>query len=297
MNMPIGFSNLVELVLVNWDWDILPKKDNEVWDALLSTVFLGENVRSAQAGYVKGVLGDSLEYTSAHLVNSSNWSKKILNILEAELNSITGTPGEGYKKAILQSVILQTKNLELSRTVFDALNFFKANKVGSQMVKSLENDKKASLELVADVADSIFNVRYIKAILWLYGCGIARDLAPPNAHVTKFLDECGFPGYGWSQNPPEDWQIVTLVCGHMQQIAQQLTNETKKPITVKKAQAAIWYLQTCRGLLPRGHKRQFTPADLVDFLKNHKWSINELDRKLSNVEELQHVASELKAFL
>ena len=43
----------------------------------------------------------------------------------------------------------------------------------------------------------IYNVRYTKGVLWLYSCGIAEDLAPPNNHTIKFLDECGYPGFGW----------------------------------------------------------------------------------------------------
>lgn len=106
------------------------------------------------------------------------------------MHTIGDTPGEGFKRAILQSVILQTKSLDLSRTIFDALNFFKDNKVDVQKIKSLQNDSKGSLDLAAAAADSIHNVRYIQAILWLYGCGTARDLAPPNDHVLNFLDEC-----------------------------------------------------------------------------------------------------------
>jgi hypothetical protein len=295
--LPHGFSSLVELVLNGWDWDNLPKKDSEIWDALLWTVFLGATVRSAQADYVKEVLGDPLEFKAAHSVNDPNWSKKTVMILDAELHAIGGTPGEGFKRAILQSVILQTKSLDLSRTIFDALTFFKDNKVDVQKIKTLENDSKGSLGLVATAADSIHNVRYIKGILWLYGCGIARDLAPPNDHVLDFLDECGFPGFGWSKNSPEDWQIVTLVCDRMRKVAQQLTESMKQQITPKQAQAAIWYLQTCRGLLPRGHKRQFTPMDLVDFLKGQKWSINQLNERLGDVEELESLAADLRACL
>jgi hypothetical protein len=71
------------------------------------------------------------------------------------------------------------------------------------------------LELVYLAARDVNKVKYIKAVLWFYGCGIAKDLAPPNAHVTRFLDECGYLGFGWSRDMPADWQVFTPACNCM----------------------------------------------------------------------------------
>jgi hypothetical protein len=83
----------------------------------------------------------------------------------------------------------------------------------------------------------------------------------------------------------------------MRKVAKQLTDSMKQPITTKQAQAAVWYLQACRGLLPRGHKRQFTPMDLVDFLRARKWSIDQLSDRLGDVEELENLATDLETCL
>ncbi len=146
-------------------------------------------------------------------------------------------------------------------------------------------------------AREIYNVRYIKGVLWRYGCGIARDLVPPNSHVTRFLNECGYPGFGWSRDPPDDWQIFTPACKCMRDVAQQVATELRQLITPKQAQTAVWYLQTCRGLLPQGYARQLTPLTLINFLKAQKWDIQRLSQMLDDVEQLDSLASDLKASL
>ena len=296
--LPEGFSDLVALVIKDWDWDILPEEDGDIWDALLSTVFLGATVRTAQAGYVKEVLGGLLDFDAAKAVPTDPvWSKKVLKAIDAELGSIGGTPGEGLKRAILRIVARDVESLDLSLTIGTALKFLDDYDVNVQKIKSLENDFKETLDLVDMAAREIHNVRYIKAVLWFYGCGIAKDLSPPNAHVTRFLDECGYPGFGWSRDMPDDWQVFTPACNCMRDVAKQVGAELKRPITPKQAQAAVWYLQTCRGLLPRGYRNRLTPLLLIDFLDIQKWKIPQLHQRIVEVELLEDLTADLKSFL
>jgi len=296
--LPDGFSDLVGIIVQNWDWDVLPKKDTDVWDALLYTVFLGATVRSAQANYAKEVFGTFLDYDKAKAVlTDANWRKKALKIVDTELRSIHDTPGEGFKRAILQIAIHEIDTFDLSRTIGDSLKFFSNYKICANKIKSLENDRRGSLDLIASAAHEIHNVRYIKGVLWLYNCGIAKEIVPPNAHVTRFLNECGYPGFGWSRDIPEDWQIFTIACNKMSDVAKQVAIELNREISPKQAQAAVWYLQTCRGLLDRNTKKKLTPNLLLAFLKNQKWSINQLNGKLGDVEELEDVTKKLKDFL
>ena len=296
--MPDGFPDLVSLVVKNWNWDRLATSPDEIWDALLYPIFLGATVRSAQASYVKKVFDDLLEFKAARKVpNDPSWSKKALALVDMELGSIKGTPGEGFKRAILQIARQEIQSLDLSRTIGTAIQFFDNNTIDVKMIKSLQHDAKATLDFVDLAARSIHNVRYIKAVLWLYGSGIAEDLVPPNAHVTRFLHECGYKGFGWSKEPVDDWQIFTPACHCMRDVAKQVGTELKQPITAKQAQAAVWYLQTCRGLLPTNRKNQLTPNLLIDFLKTQKWNIEQLSNKLEDVEELESLTAELKAFL
>jgi hypothetical protein len=296
--LPVGFSDLVKLVIEDWNWDELPKQRNDIWDALLYPIFLGATVRSAQAAYVKEVLGDILKFKAAHTVPTDPiWSKKALAIINNEMNSINGTPGEGFKRAILQIAAADIESLDLSRTIGTALNFFDKYGITVQRIKNLQNDTGGTLDLVDLAAREIHNVRYIKGVLWLYGCGIAKDLVPPNSHVTRFLNECGYPGFGWSRDPPDDSQIFTPACNCMRDVAKQVEAELKQPITSKQAQAAVWYLQTCRGLLPQGNARQLTPITLIAFMKAQKWDIRKLSQMLDDVEQLESLASDLKASL
>lgn len=124
-------------------------------------------------------------------------------------------------------------------------------------IAQLQKDYRGTLALVYSAARDIYDFRYVKSILWLYGCGIGEDTVPPNAHVTSFLDECGYSGFGWSRNSTPDWQILTPACTCMKDVANQVSKEVGIPITPKQAQAAVWYLQACRGLLQSRHKRKF----------------------------------------
>ena len=296
--LPEGFSDLVKLVIEDWNWDELPKQRSEIWNALLYPIFLGATVRSAQAAYIKKILENTIEFKAAQTVPTDPvWSKKALSIINNEMNSINGTPGEGFKRAILQIAAREIESLDLSRTIGTALDFFDKYGITAPKIKSLQNDAKGTLDLVDLTAREIHNVRYIKGVLWLYGCGIARDLVPPNSHITRFLNECGYPGFGWSRDPPDDWQIFTPACKCMRDVAQQVATELKQPITSKQAQTAVWYLQTCRGLLPQGYARQLTPLTLIDFLKAQKWDIPRLSMMLDDVEQLESLASDLKASL
>jgi len=129
----------VALVLEDWDWDMLPKKDGEIWDALLSTVFLGAVVRTAQAAYVKEALGDLIAFDAAKAVPTDPvWRSKVLKVINAKLGSIAGTPGEGFKRAILQIVTHEVENFDLSRTIGTALKFLSAHTVNIQKIKILQ---------------------------------------------------------------------------------------------------------------------------------------------------------------
>ena len=201
------------------------------------------------------------------------------------------------KKAILNTVAQDVQNLNLSRTLDTALSFFERFDIGAEKIKSIRNDDNRTKELVDYATREIHNVSYIKSILWLYDCGIAYNLVPPNSHVKRFLAECGYPGFGWSRDQPEDWQIFALACNKMSEVAQQVATELNQHISAKQAQAAVWYLQTCRGLLPRKFARRLSPQTLIDFLKNQKWDIGELAERLSDIEKLEGLTEDLKNFL
>lgn len=296
--LPEGFYDLVALVVKNWDWDVLPEEDREVWDALLYPVFLGRTVRSAQASYVKEVLDSYLRMEAVEAVRTdAHWSERVMETISSELGSIGGSAGEGLKSAILNTVAQDVQNLNLSRTLDTALSFFERYGISVAEIRNVRNNDNRTKELVDYATREIYNVSYIKGVLWLYDCGIAYNLVPPNSHVKRFLAECGYPGFGWSRDQPEDWQIFALACAKMSEVAWQVATELERPITPKQAQAAVWYLQTCRGLLSRKYARRLSPQSLLTFLDNQRWDIDELARRVTDVEELENLTDDLKRFL
>jgi len=75
-----------------------------------------------------------------------------------------------------------------------------------------------------------------------------------------------------------------------------------KPIhAINKKENQAYGINTARtstlGLLPQGYARQLTPLTLIDFLKAQKWDIRRLSMMLDDVEQLESLASDLKASL
>jgi hypothetical protein len=227
-----------------------------------------------------------------------NWSKELLKRIEQEKSRISGAPGEGLKKSILNLVAQDIADLNLSRTIHTALSFFTRHQISVKLIKSIKDDNAKTNDIVDHASREIHNVSYIKAVLWLYSCGIAYKLVPPNAHIIRFLDECGYPGFEWSRDGyPVDWQIYSIVCKKMEDVAQQVSVHLKSVVSPKQAQAAVWYLQTCRGLLPRNYVRRLSPQVLISFLEAKGWRIKDLERVLSDIEQLDNLTEELKDFL
>jgi len=157
--LPEGFPHLVAATIRNWYWDQLPRSDDEVWDALLRPVFLGQTIRQAQANCVKQVLDSFLRRTEAQKVRFElGWSTRVLRRIEEELRSITGTPGEGFKRAILNTVAQDASNLNLGRTLDTALSFFERYGIGAELIRNIQSDRGATAELVDRATREIHNV-------------------------------------------------------------------------------------------------------------------------------------------
>jgi hypothetical protein len=295
--LPDGFSDLVKLVISNWERETLPTSFEEIWDAFLYQIFLADTVRSAQATYIKGVLDNALEFNALQTIeNDPIWSKKVLKIIDSNLIAIAGTPGDGYKRGILHTTRKEVEELRISRTIGGALKFFSNKKIDTNLIASLQNDKKRTSNLVADFT-TVFGVGYVKGVLWLYSCGIAKDIVPPNGHIKNFLRTCGYPEFKWSNDPDRysDWQVFALANKCMDDVASTVSTEIGQLISPKQAQFAAWYLQTCKGLLPRGNK--LTPQLLIEYLDWAHINMDKLEQKLDDVESLDDLATDLKRYL
>lgn len=296
--LPDGFPDLVAAVIEDWGWDVLPRRNSDIWDALYYPVFLGENVRSAQAGYAKEVLAPHLTMDDAQRARSNpNWSRGILRAIDAQLNAIRGTPGEGLKRAILENVRGSITS-DLVETLYTALQFFRTHNINVQKIRRIRNNRGETINLIDYAAREIHNVRYTKAILWFYDCGIADDLAPPNTQNRRFLTECGYSGFGWSRHGMAgDWEIFAPLCQRMREVANLVSIQLKKPVTAKQAQLAAWYLESCRGLPGMNIRRgRLTPRVLLDFLESRGWNIDNLSERLGDVERIEDLGEELRSF-
>jgi len=296
--LPPCFSELVELSLERWDWDEKPRSIDEIWSSLMSQIFLGPTVRSAQANYIQDVLNPFISYNNAPNVDNRDWSIEVLSHLQNERNIIRNTPGEGLKSAILTVTEQEVADLNLSRTIFDSLNFFRTNRITVRKIYQLERDSTETKNLVYSASKNIHNVALTKAVLWLYGCGIAHELVPPNTHIVSFLNQYKYIDVGWDSNSwPPDWQLFAECCNEMTSIAGLVALDLDRPVSAKQAQAAVWYLQTCRGLISRNNRIKMNPCRLIDFLNYQHWEIKDLENAILDVELIGDLETSLNSFL
>lgn len=296
--LPNRFSELVELSIIDWDWDQLPDSMENIWDALMSQIFLGPTVRTAQATYIKQVLEPLICYSAAPDVNQSGWSNVVLSHLHNVKNSIRNTPNESQKRAIISLTEQDVEDLKLSRTIYDSLIFFKQNRINVHRIHQLMGDTSETENLAYSASKNIYNVALTKAVLWLYGCGIAQDLVPPNTHVVGFLNQYSCIDLGWDSSKwPPDWQLFSICRNKVNEISITVARDLGKDVSSKQVQASIWYLQTCRGLLSRGNRGKMNPDKLISYLEYQNWSIKDLEEHIVDIELLEDLEASLNSFM
>ena len=80
-------------------------------------------------------------------------------------------------------------------------------------------------------------------------------------------------------------------------IADSVALDLDRPVSAKQAQAAVWYLQTCRGLISRNNRGKMNPSRLIDFLTYQRWDIKDLENAILDVELIGDLETALNSFL
>lgn len=294
IKIPEGFPDLVGAVIKeDWGWDELPKKDSDIWNALHGPLFIGKYIRSAQTSYVKNILSRYLTPSEVQKAQNQKWGEKVLRVINAELDAIQDTPGESLKRTILKNVRENITSTNLIETLCEAFQFLKDHNVNVDKIKQIHDDYDKTIDIVDRATREIYNVGYTKAVLWLYNCGIANDLAPPNHQNRRFLKECGL-GVG----DDEDRMIFAPLCNNMRKVAKIVSKQLNKTVTAKQTQLAAWYLESCGGLPGmKGYKNRLTPRVLLDFLERYGWDVDNMDEKLNDIEQVGKLGEKLRNFL
>ncbi len=307
-NLPSGFSNLVEAVADDRSDDGLPVNKEEIWNALMYPIFLGKNVRSAQASYIKNVLSEYVTMEKAQeLGEGTGWREEVLDKIGSKLMNISGDPGEGYKSGILKTVKGMVENHELSKSMHRAVNYIDSNDIDAQKIEDLRGDIEAQRELIVSSAKNIYNIGLVKSVLWFYNCGIAKHLAPPNSHVKDFLSNCNAT-LDIEDLKDEEIEVIgerskflatlTSVSEKMESVTLKVESKLNTNLTVREVQSAVWYLQTCKKLEKVKYLHtDLTPTLLLDFLEEKGWDINEFSARLNDLERLKRVGQSLRDFL
>ncbi len=265
----------------------------------MTQVFLGSIVKTSQASYIKRTLEPYISYKNAPRVDEIGWKDEVINFLNEQEKLNKNTLGEGSKKAIIITTKSLVDDLTLSRTVFDALNFFKENRITVRRIHRLENDISNTENLVYAASKKIHNVALTKAVIWLYGCGIARDLVPPNTHVVRFLNQYCDLGLDWNSNkwPPRE-HLFSRCRNKVGNISNEISPVLNQQASNKQVQSAIWYLQTCKGLITNNYnKGKLSPRKLISFIDSQNWSIKDLETHIVDIELFDDLSEYLNNYL
>lgn len=275
----------------------LPTSYDEIWDGLVFSLFLGPRSKSAQTVYVSEVLHNWVECKAAvKSLTDSNWSKNVLADIKLELSSISGSQGEGHKRAALKSISTVVRKGELVRTIADAHDFLSRKGISTKSMKKMENDKARQMEFVVEVSDSIFGFGIVKSVFWLYSMGIGYEVVPTNPHVRKFLRSCGYSDSAFLRDTP-DLYTFAPACKRMKEVALDVSSSIDTTVTPKICQHAAWLYYACKSLIPRSMTRDLTFGTLLDFLDSNGWTPDVFDGILGDIERIDDVARDLAASL
>ncbi len=246
----------------------LPRRTSQIWDALIYPAFLGRGMRSAQAAYLSELLGRHLDYAHRTAARSDpGWGGRIQADIDAERRGVPpGSVGARFKRPALASAERLSRHGDLANMVCTADSFFRTNGVTSAFVTAIASDRPRQMDLVTSAAADIAQFGPVKAVLWLHDFGLGRELAPPNLHIRHFLHEHGFRDASLDDDA-ESLHALTVVCQRMREVANDVSRELGRAVSVRLCQHAAWLWETCRGLLALHHKAsRLTVRRLLEFL-------------------------------
>jgi hypothetical protein len=213
------------------------------------------------------------------------------------------------RRAALGSLLAHLQDAE--RSILEGAIYFSANKVSPSYLLGRTKTEQDVNDLVYEWArsDPTLNPKHIwrfgmtKSILMLNALGLALDHCPPSWQVLRFVEE----DLGKQVNPQlyQDeptavmWANAYIAIGAVRAVARQISAKIPK-VTTADVGNALWYWKSAQHLLAfsRGAlRKKLTPSRLLEFLRKTNSSLESFGSELSDIDSIDNLASELKAYL
>lgn len=278
-----------------------PSSKSKLWDSFVFPILLGLNKRSAQAVYGKRVLEDLLDFEQALATKEDDtWTSRVREQLEVERQRIEGSPGEGYKRAMVDYIDGRLEGADLVRSVFTAARFVDED-VDPKHLRAIREDFDAEFEYALTSVDQgeIHGIGYVKFVIWLHSIDSGVRLTPPNGLIQRTLKYKDIDVPAPIGTGDEKRIQFGETCTATKQVRDALQDEIAEDLWEREVQNAAWLLGTTRSLLTgdQSAKRKLDASALLDFVQETDRSIGGLNSELADVEALQAFGSDLRTFL
>ena len=301
--LPEGFEDLVRRVIEEDPATsrYLPRSKHEIWKNFVWGVFLDQNRLEAESNYVYDVVDSAGLFEPSKVRKLGiRWGDKMCKVCRREMRNV-----DGRKRGILQAVVHESSVEKATRCILESVRYFE--NITPSVIRKRTLTQEGTNELMTEIAyprseDHIFNIGLTKTILWLQSFGLGNHLCPPSRQAMKFVeedlgirlgrefeDEMGVWGYYFAPFLSE-----------ITKVAKKVEKTLNIPVTARDVGKAIWYYKSCQSLvatLRQGLKKLLTPRVLLDFIDSRKWSLSDLAKRLTDIDEIDVLREDLRTFV
>ena len=285
MGVSKGFYDLVALAMKERPEH--PKTREELWEKLLSVIFMGGKRSEPDIQFIIKLLRSKnlVQFDQVLAIKGEDWRDKV----EELLNERTPRIQDADSKAVLKE--FQKEIFRISYSIKGSARFLNGITPGS-LAKDLDTKEK-TWKFIEDLANNedVSNIKYTKIILWLHSIGYGYDFCPPSWHMKKFINNEIGPYYQFYEDDK-----------YFMMKGEEFAEEVKKTVkytTCRDVSVAIYYYMSLKNLMPQRSavKKKCTPSAIVQFLKKKKIGLKELSAALADSESREDMIESFYEFL
>jgi len=300
--LPEGFEHLVRRVIKEDPATIrcLPRSKSEIWKNFVWGVFLSENRSEAEANYGYDVVDSAGLFEPSTIRKLGiKWGDKMIEVCQSEMRNV-----HGRKRGILQAVTHESSVEEATRCILESLRYFE--NITRSVIRDRTLTREATNEFMTEIAyprssKHIFNIGLTKTILWLQSFGLGNHLCPPSRQSISFAEQdLGMRLARELDDEMGVWGYYFTFLSKITEVTREIEKSLKTSVTERDVCKAIWYYKSCQSLvatLRRGLKKRLTPKVLLEFLDTRKWILQELAKRVTDIEEIDVLREDLRRFL
>ncbi len=285
MGVPKGFYDLVALAMK--ERPELPKTKEELWEKLLSVIFMGGKRSEPDIQFIIKLLKSKnlVQFEQVLAIKGEDWRDKVGELLNERMPRIQ----DADIKLVLKE--FQKEIFRISYSIKGSARFLN-NITPESLAKDLDTKEK-TWKFIDDLANNedVSNVKYTKVILWLHSIGCGYDFCPPSSHMKKFINSDIGPYYQFYEDDK-----------YFMKKGEEFSEEVKKTLkgaTARDVSVAIYYYMSLKNMMPQRSavKKKCTPFAIIQFLKKKKMNLKGISVELADYESREKILEKLYEFL